>query len=116
MEMGDEAFRAAWSEGRQLDLEEAVGWISRARGPRKRPPAGWESLTPTELEVARHAAAGLTNIEIGKAMFVSRGTVKTHLCHIYTKLGLRNRAELTAEAMRRLEADSPESAGSPPSH
>jgi predicted ATPase/DNA-binding CsgD family transcriptional regulator len=115
MEMGDEAFRAAWSEGTRLGLEGAVGWISRARGPRKRPPAGWESLTPTELEVARHAAAGLLNLEIGKAMFVSRGTVKTHLSHIYAKLGLRNRAELTAEATRRLQADSPESAGSPPS-
>ena len=113
MEMGDEAFCAAWSEGTRLDLEGAVGWISRGRGPRKRPPAGWESLTPTELEVARHVAAGLTNIEIGEAMFVSRGTVKTHLSHIYGKLGLRNRAELTAEATRRLQADSPESASSP---
>jgi DNA-binding CsgD family transcriptional regulator len=52
--------------------------------------------------VARHAAAGMTNVEIGEAMFISRGTVKTHLSHIYAKLDLRNRAELTAEAAQRL--------------
>ena len=78
-----------------------MAWIRRARGSRKRPAHGWESLTPTELEVARRAAAGLTNAEVGRAMFISSGTVKTHLSHIYSKLGLRNRAQLTAEAARR---------------
>ncbi len=34
-------------------------------------------------------------------MFISRGTVKVHLSHIYAKLGIRNRAELTAVATRR---------------
>jgi DNA-binding CsgD family transcriptional regulator len=65
-----------------------------------RPLAG-ESLTPTELEIVRHAAAGLTNPAIGERMFISRGTVKIHLSHIYAKLGLRNRSEVAAEAMRR---------------
>ena len=101
LEMGEEAFGAAWTEGSRLTIEEAVAWVRRARGSRKRPPSGWESLTPTELEVARHAAAGLTNAEIGQAMFVASGTVKTHLSHIYAKLGLRNRAQLTAEAAGR---------------
>nr|MDQ3933607.1 tetratricopeptide repeat protein [Actinomycetota bacterium] len=108
LEMGDEAFGAAWTEGTRLTLEEAVAWSRRARGSRKRPPGGWESLTPTELEVARHVAAGLTNPEIGQAMFVSSGTVKTHLSHIYAKLGLRNRAQLTAEAAGRRSASSVE--------
>ena len=108
LEMGDEAFGAAWTEGTRLTIEEAVAWIRRARGSRKRPPGGWESLTPTELEVARHVAAGLTNPEIGQAMFVSSGTVKTHLSHIYAKLGLRNRAQLTAEAAGRRSASSAE--------
>ncbi|HEX8054603.1 MAG TPA: LuxR C-terminal-related transcriptional regulator [Thermoleophilaceae bacterium] len=108
VELGDEAFGAAWAEGSRLTIEEAVAWIRRARGSRKRPAAGWESLTPTELEVTRHAAEGLTNAEIGKAMFVTGGTVKTHLSHIYAKLGLRNRAELTAEATRRRSGNSAE--------
>jgi predicted ATPase/DNA-binding CsgD family transcriptional regulator/class 3 adenylate cyclase len=100
-QLGDDDYEAAWHEGARLTLEEAVAWLRRGRGSRKRPPGGWESLTPTELEVARHAAGGLTNVEIGEAMFISRGTVKSHLSHIYTKLGVRNRAELTAEATKR---------------
>jgi DNA-binding CsgD family transcriptional regulator len=99
--LGDEAYEVAAAEGRVLNMDEAVAYARRARGSRKRPPGGWESLTPTELEVARHAAAGLTNPEIGRRMFISRGTVKVHLAHIYAKLGVRNRAELTAEATRR---------------
>jgi predicted ATPase/class 3 adenylate cyclase/DNA-binding CsgD family transcriptional regulator len=92
---------AAVAEGNALDPGEAVAWARRARGERKRPPGGWESLTPTELEVARHAADGLTNPQIGERMFITRGTVKTHLSHIYTKLGLQNRSELAAHAARR---------------
>jgi DNA-binding CsgD family transcriptional regulator len=101
--LGAEAFETAWTRGADLNPDEAVGWVRRARGSRKRPSGGWESLTPTELEVVRHAAAGHTNPEIGERMFISRGTVKTHLSHIYAKLGVRNRSELTAEAMHRLE-------------
>jgi DNA-binding CsgD family transcriptional regulator len=95
------ALEAALGEGRALGPFEAVAWARRARGERKRPPGGWESLTPTELEVARHAADGLTNPQIGERMFITRGTVKTHLSHIYTKLGLQNRSELAAQAARR---------------
>ena len=100
-ELGAEAFAAAWAEGEALTRDEAVAYVRRARGARKRPPGGWESLTPTELEVVRHAAAGLTNPEIGERMFISRGTVKVHLSHIYAKLGIRNRSELAAEVSRR---------------
>jgi predicted ATPase/DNA-binding CsgD family transcriptional regulator len=107
-ELGEDGFGAAWDEGGRLTLDEAVAWVRRGRGARKRPPGGWESLTPTELEVTRHVAAGLTNAEIGRAMFISSGTVKTHLSHIYAKLGLRNRAQLTAEAAGRREAGSAE--------
>jgi DNA-binding CsgD family transcriptional regulator len=99
--LGDDALTNACGEGEALSLDEAVAYVRRARGTRKRPSAGWESLTPTELEIVRHAAAGLTNPEIGERMFISRGTVKIHLSHIYAKLGLRNRSEVAAEAMRR---------------
>jgi predicted ATPase/DNA-binding CsgD family transcriptional regulator len=102
--LGDDPVTNASGEGEALSLDEAVAYVRRARGTRKRPPGGWESLTPTELEIVRHAAAGLTNPEIGERMFISRGTVKIHLSHIYAKLGLRNRSEVAAEAMRRQSA------------
>jgi DNA-binding CsgD family transcriptional regulator len=99
--LDSEGLEGACSKGGALDASEAVAWARRARGVRKRPPGGWESLTPTELEVVRHAATGLTNPQIGEQMFITRGTVKVHLSHIYAKLGLRNRSELAAEAARR---------------
>ena len=101
--LGPDAFAAAWRDGARLTLEEAVAWARRGRGSRKRPAAGWGSLTPTELAVARHAAAGLTNPEIAKTMFIERGTVKAHLSHIYDKLDVRNRTQLTAELTRQPE-------------
>jgi DNA-binding CsgD family transcriptional regulator len=103
--IGDDALTTARAEGNELSLDEAVAYVRRARGTRKRPSGGWESLTPTELEVVRHVAAGMTNPEIGARMFISRGTVKFHLSHIYAKLGLRNRSEVAAEAMRRQSAE-----------
>ncbi len=46
-------------------------------------------------------AHGLTNPQIGERMFISRGTVKVHLSHIFAKLGTSTRSELAAEAARR---------------
>jgi len=99
--LGREAHTAAFAEGEALSLIDAIAYARRARATRRRPSVGWESLTPTEVDIVRHAAAGLTNPEIAERMFISRGTVKVHLSHIYTKLGLRNRSEVAAEAMRR---------------
>jgi DNA-binding CsgD family transcriptional regulator len=99
--LGDE-FARRFGEGEHMDAEAAIAYARRARGERKRPPHGWESLTPTELEVARLAAEGLTNPAIGERLFISRGTVKTHLEHVYAKLGVHNRTELAAAAARRV--------------
>ncbi|HYU83225.1 MAG TPA: LuxR C-terminal-related transcriptional regulator, partial [Kribbellaceae bacterium] len=62
---------------------------------------GWASLTPTELEVARLVGQHLTNPSIAARMFVSRATVKTHLIHIFGKLGVASRSELAAQAIKR---------------
>jgi predicted ATPase/DNA-binding CsgD family transcriptional regulator len=94
--LGDRAFAGSWAEGARLTLEEAVAYARRARGSRRRPPTGWDSLTPTELDVVRLAVDGLSNPEIGRRLFMSRGTVKAHLSHIYAKLGVANRTELAA--------------------
>jgi predicted ATPase/DNA-binding CsgD family transcriptional regulator len=99
--LGDQAFDAARAEGAELDLDAAVTYVLRARGERKRPSTGWDSLTPTELEVVAQVAAGRTNPDIADVLLMGRTTVKTHLAHIFTKLGLSNRAELAAAAARR---------------
>ncbi len=62
---------------------------------------GWDGLTPTELRIARLAAEGLTNRQIGQRLFISGRTVETHLGHVFAKLGLATRAQLAAEVARR---------------
>jgi DNA-binding CsgD family transcriptional regulator len=99
--LGTDAYEAARAEGNELSVDDALEWARRARGPRNRPAAGWDSLTPTELRVAQLVAEGLTNPEIAKRMFISRATVKTHLTHIFRKLDVQSRIELTAHAVRR---------------
>jgi DNA-binding NarL/FixJ family response regulator len=58
-----------------------------------------DPLTPSEREVVRHVALGLRNTEVSHKLFVSEFTVKTHLNHIFHKLGVRNRVELTRYAL-----------------
>jgi len=53
------------------------------------------ALTCQELEVALKVADGLTNREVGAALFLSHKTIETHLGRVYRKLGLRSRTELT---------------------
>ncbi|HEV8165057.1 MAG TPA: LuxR C-terminal-related transcriptional regulator, partial [Actinomycetota bacterium] len=100
--LGDRPFGRAWAEGARLTLDEAVAYVRRSRGARRRPATGWASLTPTELDVVRLVVDGLSNQEIGGRLFMSRGTVKTHLSHVYAKLGVANRTELATLASPRL--------------
>ncbi|AGL18478.1 response regulator transcription factor [Actinoplanes sp. N902-109] len=58
-------------------------------------------LSPRELDVVKLAARGLTNAEIAQQLFISVGTVKTHLGSVQTKLGARNRVEIAAWAWER---------------
>jgi DNA-binding CsgD family transcriptional regulator len=60
-----------------------------------RPALGWESLTAAELQVARLAAAGYTNRGIAGRLFISSHTVNTHLRHVFDKLDIRSRVDLT---------------------
>ena len=99
--LGDTAFDVAVGEGRALGDNDAVAYAQRARGERKRPSSGWASLTPVEAEVARLVAEGLTNKQIGEALFIGGETVKTHLSHVYDKIGVRSRAALAAQLTAR---------------
>ncbi|KXX56269.1 response regulator [Rhodococcus sp. LB1] len=60
-----------------------------------------EALTPREAELLTLLAMGMTNKELGKALFISEATVKTHLAHIYAKLGVDTRAAAVSVALRR---------------
>jgi DNA-binding NarL/FixJ family response regulator len=60
-----------------------------------------ETLTERELEILQLLAFGYTNREIGGRLFISPDTVKTHLEHVYQKLGASDRTAAVAEAMRR---------------
>jgi LuxR family maltose regulon positive regulatory protein len=64
-----------------------------------------EPLSRQELQVLRMLGAGYSNEEIGKALFISGNTVKTHLRHVYAKLGVKTRSAAVsrAAALRLLE-------------
>jgi DNA-binding CsgD family transcriptional regulator len=57
-----------------------------------------EPLSSRELEVLHHLAAGRTNAEIAKVLFVAPGTVKAHLNHIFRKLEAASRLQAVAHA------------------
>jgi two-component system, NarL family, response regulator DegU len=60
-----------------------------------------ETLTDRELEILQLLAFGYTNRDIGERLYISPDTVKTHLEHVYQKLGASDRTAAVAEAFRR---------------
>ncbi|MFI9553315.1 response regulator [Nonomuraea endophytica] len=60
-----------------------------------------QALTPREAEVLALVARGLTNAEVGRRLFISETTVKTHLLRIFGKLGVSDRTAAVTTAMER---------------
>ncbi|MFY4717504.1 response regulator [Streptomyces sp. LaBMicrA B280] len=96
----DELFTAvrAAAEGRTV-LSPAVA--SRLVRAVRTPTPGNEPLSTREREVLTLVARGTSNREIARELFISEATVKTHLTHLYTKLGAKDRAAAVAAAYDR---------------
>jgi predicted ATPase/DNA-binding CsgD family transcriptional regulator len=108
--LGEAAYAAAWAEGRSLTLPEAIAEALAVEvTPSAAPPARERAaegngavagLTAAEGQVLRLLAGGRTTREIAAELVVAVSTVDRHLTHIYQKLGVRNRAEATAFALK----------------
>ena len=83
------AVRSAAEGDSTLSPTVANRLMTRVRTPRT-------SLTPRELEVLKLVASGSSNREIGRTLLLSEATVKSHLVHIYDKLGVRSRTSAVA--------------------
>jgi DNA-binding NarL/FixJ family response regulator len=96
---------------KNMPPDDLVEMIRQVHAGKKRVPAavaaniaehmGEEQLTAREIEVLQHVVAGHRNRDIGKKLFISEETVKTHLKHIMDKLGARDRTQAVAMAVRR---------------
>lgn len=93
------AVRAAAKGESVLAPSVAARVLARMRNPT--PATGSGALSPREREVLSMVAAGHTNREIAAALFIGEATVKTHLLHLYSKLGVADRAAAVAVAYQR---------------
>jgi len=102
LERYEQAGADAWERRVRAQLR-TLGARPGARGSRRRPAHGWESLTPTEQAVSQLVAQGLTNGAVAKRLYISPHTVNTHLRHAFAKLGVSNRVALATEVHRAIK-------------
>ncbi len=94
--LNDEAFAAAWAEGREMTLDEAVEYgLERPTAPEpadpSSPPIYPAGLTEREVEVLALVSEGLSDAQIAERLYLSPRTVNAHLRSILKKLGVRSR-------------------------
>jgi DNA-binding NarL/FixJ family response regulator len=87
------AVRTAAGGGTPLAPSVAAKLVSRLHSP--------TALSPREVEVLRLVSTGSTNAEIGRALYISEATVKTHLLRAFAKLGVSDRTAAVTAALER---------------
>lgn len=90
-----EAIRAAARGETVLAPPVAARLVSAMRAPVT------DRLTPREVQVLAAVAGGATNAEVGRALFIGEATVKSHLLHVFAKLGVDDRTHAVTVAMQR---------------
>jgi ATP/maltotriose-dependent transcriptional regulator MalT len=109
--LGEQVFAEKWAEGRKMTAEQAIavppthGWTSKAQKPARGKPGQssaeqplLDPLSQRELEVLQLLAGGASNQEIATALVVAPGTVKLHVSHILSKLGVNSRTQAIVRA------------------
>jgi DNA-binding CsgD family transcriptional regulator len=86
--------------GATRDTDAAAALLRELGAPARTFPRGHGALTQRESEVLSLLAEGCSNAEIANRLYISRRTAEHHVARILSKLGLRNRAEATAYALR----------------
>jgi DNA-binding CsgD family transcriptional regulator len=82
-------------------IQQTLDLLTRPlRDPQAQP--GEDELSPRQWQILRLIAQGLSNEQMAQQLFVAPSTIKTHINHLYAKLGVRTRAEAQAVARQRL--------------
>jgi DNA-binding NarL/FixJ family response regulator len=89
------AIRSAARGESVLSPSVATRVLGRMRAPAE------EALSPRELEILQAVARGLSNKDIGRRLYVSEATVKTHLLRVFSKLGVDDRTAAVTVALER---------------
>jgi len=109
--LSEQAFAAAWTEGRSMTLDQVLGAPGQAAVPTptsakqsattttKPSPTYPDDLTTREVEVLRLVAKGLTDAQVAEQLVISTRTVNTHLTSIYGKIQVTSRSSATRYAI-----------------
>lgn len=111
VQLGEQAFAAAWSEGRTMSLEQVMVAPAPPTTPRimttgtsslssgKRAPTYPDGLTAREVEVLRLVAQGHSDAQVAEQLVISPRTVNSHLTAIYGKIQVSSRSAATRYAI-----------------
>jgi predicted ATPase/DNA-binding CsgD family transcriptional regulator len=111
IQLGEQAFAAAWTEGRMMSLEQVLAAQGTAEileliptepsssPPVPMPPTSPVGLTTREMDVLRLLAQGLTSAQIAERLVIGLVTVNSHVRSIYSKLGVTSRSAATRYAL-----------------
>ena len=99
-QLSEEQFAQAWEHGQgRQPIEVFDALIARQEETGDKPPYDL-GLSNRELEVLHLIAEGLSNAEIAQRLYLSTGTVKVHVRHLYEKLGVKSRTQATSYAQK----------------